>query len=154
MTRNEFLKKLNEELKMSLDKSAINEHVDYYDKYISDEVKAGRKESEVIEELGDPALIAKTIKTVTGTEGVVDADINDEKNTGSKKRSSTKYVYTTGTRATIGCVIVLLIMFIIMMSIFRLLGYVVVGTTGVLFGLGPFSLFLILLIVYLFSRKE
>lgn len=154
MTRNEFLKKLNEELKMSLDKSAINEHVDYYDKYISDEVKAGRKESEVIEELGDPALIAKTIKTVTGTEGVVDADINDGKNTSNEKGSSTKYVYATGTRATIGCVIVLLIMFIIMMCIFKLLGYVVVGTTGILFGLGPFSLFLLIFILYLFSNKK
>lgn len=61
MTRYEFLQKLQEELSGKISASAVQEQMDYYDRYIRDEVGNGRSEVEVLEELGDPWAIARTI---------------------------------------------------------------------------------------------
>ena len=47
----------------------VEENVRYYDGYISDEVRKGRSEEEVIEEIGDPRLIARTIEDTTDGAG-------------------------------------------------------------------------------------
>lgn len=61
MTRSEFLEKLRAALGNDLSGSVIQENVDYYNNYIQEEVNKGRSETEVIEELGDPWVIARTI---------------------------------------------------------------------------------------------
>ena len=61
MTRYEFLAKLREALILELDERAVKEHVDYYSSYIMEAVGQGRSEAEVIEELGDPWAIARSI---------------------------------------------------------------------------------------------
>ena len=61
MTRSEFLEKLRSALGNDLRGSVIQENVDYYNNYIQEEVNKGRSEMEVIEELGDPWVIARTI---------------------------------------------------------------------------------------------
>ena len=54
MTKREFLDKLKKALANDLSGNVIRDNVDYYNDYITEEVRKGRKESEVIEELGDP----------------------------------------------------------------------------------------------------
>lgn len=61
MTRSEFLDRLREALGNDLNVLAVQENVDYYNQYIADEVNSGRSEDEVIKELGDPWVIARTI---------------------------------------------------------------------------------------------
>ena len=61
MTRVEFLEKLRAALGNDLAGAVIQENVDYYNQYIQEEVDKGRSEAEVIEELGDPWVIARTI---------------------------------------------------------------------------------------------
>ena len=61
MTRREFLDGLRTALGNDLSGSVIQENVDYYNGYISDEVRKGRQEEDVIAELGDPWVIARTI---------------------------------------------------------------------------------------------
>ena len=63
MTKREFLDKLKKALANDLSGNVIQDNVDYYNDYITEEVRKGRKESEVIEELGDPWAIAKNIIT-------------------------------------------------------------------------------------------
>ena len=58
MTKREFLDKLKKALANDLSGNVIRDNVDYYNDYITEEVRKGRKESEVIEELGDPWAIA------------------------------------------------------------------------------------------------
>ena len=53
MTKREFLDKLKKALANDLSGNVIRDNVDYYNDYITEEVRKGRKESEVIEELGD-----------------------------------------------------------------------------------------------------
>lgn len=61
MSRREFLEKLREALCNELNASAVQENIDYYNNYISKEVGKGYTEEGVIQELGDPWIIARTI---------------------------------------------------------------------------------------------
>lgn len=61
MTKMEFLEGLKKALGNDLDRATVQENVNYYDGYISDEVNKGRTEEEVTAELGDPWVIAQTV---------------------------------------------------------------------------------------------
>ena len=61
MTRYEFISGLKNALENELNSGAVQEHVNYYNDYINGEIRNGRSEADVIAELGDPWVIAKTI---------------------------------------------------------------------------------------------
>lgn len=61
MNRDLFLSELRSVLEGSLSPAAINDNVRYYEEYIATEVRKGRSEEDVMEELGDPRLIARTL---------------------------------------------------------------------------------------------
>ena len=61
MTKYEFLDILNTQLAGQLSSSDTASHIEYYRNYIDAEIKKGRKESDILAELGDPRLIARTI---------------------------------------------------------------------------------------------
>lgn len=58
MTKNEFLSILRDSLAGNVPSDVINENISYYKDYIENNDKT---ESQVLEELGDPRLIARTI---------------------------------------------------------------------------------------------
>ena len=61
MNRTEFLDALRSQLAGQMQEGKSAAHVRYYEDYIQSQVRGGRPESEVLEELGDPRLIAKTL---------------------------------------------------------------------------------------------
>ena len=61
MRKTEFLQELREALQGEVSAAVIQENVRYYDTYISQEAASGRREEDVIEEIGSPRLIARTI---------------------------------------------------------------------------------------------
>lgn len=61
MTRIEFLEKLREALENELDAQAVQENVNYYSSYITEEMGKGRAETDVTAELGDPWVIARSL---------------------------------------------------------------------------------------------
>ena len=69
MSKREFLEVLRETLASELPQNVVNGHVQYYDQYISDEIKKGASEAEVTGRLGDPRLIARTILETSGASG-------------------------------------------------------------------------------------
>lgn len=69
MDRDEFLRTLREALSGEVAPNIIEENIRYYDAYIVDEVRKGRSEREVIEELGGARVIAKTIIDVAAAGG-------------------------------------------------------------------------------------
>jgi len=76
MTRQEFVDVLERALRgAGISEYDISDNINYYNTYFLEQERHGRTEAEVIEELGDPRLIAKTII------GVQDDD--DEPVTGS-----------------------------------------------------------------------
>lgn len=69
MGKEEFLQGLRQALAGEVPQNIIAENLNYYNSYISGEVSKGRTEEEVIEEIGSPRLIAKTIIDSTVGEG-------------------------------------------------------------------------------------
>ena len=61
MNRTEFLDTLRSQLSGQMHEGKVAAHVRYYEDYIQSQVRGGRSEEEVLAELGDPRLIAKTL---------------------------------------------------------------------------------------------
>ncbi len=61
MSKEEFLRILRLKLSGAMAPSEVESQVDYYSAYIAGELSKGKSESQIIEELGDPVLIAKTL---------------------------------------------------------------------------------------------
>lgn len=69
MRKEEFLQTLRRALTGDVPPRVVEEHIRYYDSYIGEEVRKGRTEEEVIREIGDPRLIARTIEDTTDGAG-------------------------------------------------------------------------------------
>lgn len=61
MDKKEFLDKLQRALASGVSSSQVAENVRYYQDYIESEIRKGRNEQEVLEQLGDPRLLAKSV---------------------------------------------------------------------------------------------
>ncbi len=88
MKKEDFLFYLKKALKGEIPADKVKYHVNYYQKYIDEEVRNGKKQSDVIDMLGDPQLIAKSIiesERMSGSSANY-ADYSDFKNEEQTKR--------------------------------------------------------------------
>ena len=69
MTKREFLDTLRSQLQGELSDAQIDGHIHYYEEYIAESMTAGKTESEVLDELGSPVFIAKTLLSTADTKG-------------------------------------------------------------------------------------
>ncbi len=67
MNKQEFIERLRTALNGRIPVSEVEETVNYYQDYINMEMRKGRSQDEVLETLGDPRLIARTIIQTNGT---------------------------------------------------------------------------------------
>lgn len=65
MSKEEFLRGLENALSGNVPPSVVRDNLRYYDDYIRSERQKGRTEADIMEELGDPRLIARTILDTT-----------------------------------------------------------------------------------------
>lgn len=91
MTKETFLSQLGSALSGNMDSGKVNENLRYYSEYISGEVQGGKTEEEVLQMLGDPWILARTL---------IDADNGTDRETvyeaggtsyGGKERESGKW---------------------------------------------------------------
>ena len=68
MNREEFIQELRRTLQGNVSVALVNENVRFYDNYIIEEMRKGRTEETVLQELGNPRLLAKTIIDTSGTQ--------------------------------------------------------------------------------------
>ena len=61
MTKSEYINGLQSGLQGEVTQQVLRESVDYYSRYIDDEIAGGKSEQQVLEELGPVQLIVKTI---------------------------------------------------------------------------------------------
>lgn len=66
MNKKEFIAKLRAALSGRLPAATVEETVRYYEDYINTEVRKGKREEDVLNMLGDPRLIARTILQTNG----------------------------------------------------------------------------------------
>lgn len=70
MDRTEFIDRLQRALAGGVNSSRVAENVQYYREYIDVEIRKGRSEKEVLDSLGDPRLLAKSIIEANKRAGV------------------------------------------------------------------------------------
>ena len=68
MNRQTFIDTLRRALYGRVSDYELADHIRYYEDYIQQEIMKGRSEQEVLGELGDPRLIARTILETSGLE--------------------------------------------------------------------------------------
>lgn len=66
MSKQEFIDRLRTALNGRIAPGQVQENVNYYEDYINTQIRMGRSEEEVLNSLGDPRLIAKTIVETSG----------------------------------------------------------------------------------------
>ena len=66
MTKAEFLEMMEQKLTGELDEHTVGKTLRYYSEYIDLEMRKGKTEQEVLEDLGSPLLIARTILDTQG----------------------------------------------------------------------------------------
>lgn len=71
MSKQEFLSGLEQALQGEVSAGVIRENLNYYSQYISEEIGKGMSEREVLDAIGDPRLIARTI--IDSTVGIEDS---------------------------------------------------------------------------------
>lgn len=69
MDKKEFLDTLRSQLTGHIPDQKVNSHLKYYQEYIDTQIKNGSTEQEVLEKLGSPLLIAKTLLDTDEGEG-------------------------------------------------------------------------------------
>ncbi|MCH1980977.1 DUF1700 domain-containing protein [Ruminococcus sp. OA3] len=135
MDRIEFLEALSEKLKEGMSDHDISEQVNYYSNYIEDEVRGGKPEARVLDELGNPTLLARTILDTHEQMGADTAAENVQQN----HKSSQQRGWSIKTDRSWGCiaaaVIIVLVLGIALWlvgSIFRFLSPILVPVLIVL----------------------
>lgn len=81
MEKQEFIENLKVSLNGRVAPSVVIENVNFYEDYINTEIRKGRNQQEVLDSLGDPRLIAKTIAE-TNPQDIGDAQDGDYRNVG------------------------------------------------------------------------
>ncbi len=61
MSKQEFIDQLRRNISSVEDYEFVNDTISYYSDYIESEIRSGKTEDQVLEQLGEPRLIAKSI---------------------------------------------------------------------------------------------
>jgi len=108
MTKDGFVRELEEELQGGVSDEQLNETLQYYRSYIEEEMDSGTTEEEVLTGLGSPKLIARSVIDAYGTDHAVVKDVEyvqeegDEDDQGTWERTrryrKSSELSTTGQR--------------------------------------------------------
>lgn len=117
MTKREFLDSLRAALSTRVGASVVNENINYYEDYINTQMRMGRSEEEVLKELGDPRLLARSIAEANKHAGTGQAQEAEYRSTEQGGYNSTGNGNRTKTFRTPIWLILILVVCIIVLII-------------------------------------
>ncbi len=89
MTKQDFLEELKNALSGEVPAEVLMDSYRYYANYIEEELRNGRREEEILEELGKPSLIARSIIAAQAGERVADVEYMEDGTTRKVRRKDT-----------------------------------------------------------------
>ncbi len=90
MTKEQFLNELKQALAGEVPANVMMDSYSYYANYIDDEIRKGKSEEEVLEELGKPMLIARSIIAAQTGERSVDYEYTEDGRNKTVRNHSSK----------------------------------------------------------------
>ena len=145
MNKSNFLNGLKEALNGELSPSEINEQLLYYERYIEEEMKKGKSEAQVVETLGEPRLIARTIIETSSTKSSYGEAYYEESQTEREERPTNGKIHNFQLNGILIVVAVVLIIVVVLSVIFSL----VTALAPILV-----PVILILLVISYFKKKQ
>ena len=148
MTKQEFLESLRTALTGRVSPSAVEENIRYYTDYINTQIRMGKSEEQVISELGDPRLLARSIADADKRAGR--SHVDEGAQTGSRQNTVAGSGYGMGGRTYRMPVWVVLL----------LIGLIFILVLGIVFSVLSFlaplilPIILIVLVFRLLSRRQ
>ena len=138
MSKTEFLDILYNQLSGQMPEGSVAAHVQYYRNYIEDEQQKGRTETEVLSELGDPRLIARTLldtevgagnpqngSTYSAIYNEADSDYNEYDSSDSARGHVKKHSFKLDLSTWNGKVAVILIAAVVLLLLVTILGILI-----------------------------
>ena len=119
MDKTEFIDKLRRALNGNISPSMVQDNVSYYKDYIDSEIRKGKTEKEVMDMLGDPRLIARTLLDTDVDNGQLDYEeystySDDVQNTQSSGHNHVHvWRFDTWYSKLLGVVILLIVVFLL-----------------------------------------
>lgn len=86
MAKQDFLEELKNALSGEVPAEVLMDSYRYYANYIEEELRNGRREEEILEELGKPSLIARSIIAAQAGERVADVEYMEDGTTRKVRR--------------------------------------------------------------------
>ncbi|MBE5883609.1 MAG: DUF1700 domain-containing protein [Lachnospiraceae bacterium] len=142
MTKQKFIERLRSALNGRVSSNAVIENVNYYEDYINTEVRKGRTETEVLQSLGDPRLIARTIIETNGRNEQAEQGTEyqnsgyrnaDYQGGGYKEQESQKRFHLPGWLWLIIIILIVVVILSAVMSILSFLAPVIIVFAVVVF---------------------
>lgn len=142
MDKTKFLEGLKEALQGEVSVAEINNQLLYYEKYIEDELRKGRTEEDILNELGAPRLIARTIIETKGQKTPYQNVYYEE--TEKKQNHQSAYQRKFRIKGILALVLGILVLLLILSAIFSIVSV-----------LAPFviPIIIIVLIVSYFQKR-
>ena len=161
MTKQQFLEELKKALSGEVSPEAMMDAYSYYSGYIDEQMQSGKTEEQVIEELGKPFMIARSIIAAQGHERTADVEYTEDGRTrkvrdwenrqANREEKEVKREFTFDMNAWYAKLLLVAILIILVLIVFFILkvGLWVLFTFGVpiLIVLG-----ILYLILYLFGK--
>lgn len=138
MNKTEFIEGLRRSLSSINDYTFVNDTIAYYENYIETQIRKGMTEDAVMQQLGDPRLIAKSIRATHAPEKGAEADRYGqfEENPYGKDRGASGTMFSFNGRQIqmppilikiIGVLILLLVLFVVTTVLRWLAPFIMVG---------------------------
>ena len=120
MDKKNFIETLRRALYGKTDHTSLEEHIRYYETYIDQEMSKGRTEKEVLDELGDPRLIARTILETSGRRSSY-MEYTVEESPGDDPESEIRVHRFDGWKATLIMALFFAAVILLLVVVFRIL---------------------------------
>ena len=138
MSKTEFLDILYNQLSGQMPEGSVAAHVQYYRNYIEDEQQKGRTETDILNDLGDPRLIARTLldtevgagnpqngSTYSATYNEADSDYNEYDSSDSARGHVKKHSFKLDLSTCYVKVSVILIAAVVLLLLVTILGILI-----------------------------
>lgn len=138
MSKTEFLDILYNQLSGQMPEGSVAAHVQYYRNYIEDEQQKGRTETDILNDLGDPRLIARTLldtevgagnpqngSTYSAIYNEADSDYNEYDSSDSARGHVKKHSFKLDLSTWYGKVAVILIATVVLLLLVTILGILI-----------------------------
>lgn len=96
MRSSDFLLQLKKALENELSAAQVQDNVEYYKNYIKEEMKSGKSEQEVMDMLGDPWAIGKTILLEEKMSGPQESINSEEVWSDQKQKQQSQKIHVFG----------------------------------------------------------